>query len=228
MTRVQKSLMDWELDVEDDRMRAQFMRRASSVAGFVCLAVAWACETAILNHNPVAHQASMNRAPVIAETPSCGDDCFAILRAAVSWVSETRSVPPARLVLDTVRSGRSSYNGPLIVPRSALNDLTTAAGIGRGAADAQGRCFGGIDMRDDAPPISASCRPLEDKLMVTLSAPIVSGDSPTEASVDVGENWTDRLESRAGWFWAWNVYRLTLKRGATGWRVVAGQLILES
>ena len=203
------------------------MRRLPLV-GLICLLAASACSTAA--RNPSSREgearAALSPEPMV---PTCGADCFGILRAAVSWASEKESVSPARVLLDTVRSGRSSYSGPRLVPRSALDDLTVATAIGGEVAAVEvGHCFYPLG------PVPASCRAFEDKVVVTPHAPIVSPDNPTQASLDIALEWglVSRQQvssvtsptTRNGRLWVMNAYRLTLERGASGWRVVGAEL----
>jgi hypothetical protein len=108
-----------------------------------------------------------------------------------------------------------------------------ATGVGgQGAADEMSRCFSPFG------PVPLSCQFFEDKIIVTPYAPIVRPDSPTAASLDITVDWglvpqqpdsTVKLSrGRNGRWWVMHVYRLTLERGASGWRVVGAQLMMQS
>jgi hypothetical protein len=110
------------------------------------------------------------------------------------------------------------------VPRSTLNDLTVSTGIaGQDSYDAMSRCFGPF-----AGPVSESCRPFENKVMMTLYAPVVSAGNPAEASLVVSESWGLPPHPQGRGSWLVNVYQLTLTRGAGGWRVVRAELLMQT
>jgi hypothetical protein len=133
------------------------------------------------------------------------------------------------MLLDTVRSGRSSYFGPRVVPRSALTDFVVAAGIGGQVAPGEiDRCFSPVG------PVEASCRFFEDKILVTPFAPIMNPSSPTQASLDLALSWglvpqhtipnVTSPTQRNGRLWVMNAYRLTLTRQGSSWHVVDARL----
>jgi len=142
------------------------MRQLVFVGALVCLVGALACDPSarVTNSTPDASA----RATVAPASPQgCGGECSAIFREAVAWVAKTRSVAPARLLLDTLESGRLSYTGPHVVPRSLLTDLTVSTGVGgRGTVDTMAQCFG-----SPFRPVPESCQPLADKIMVTCMRP---------------------------------------------------------
>lgn len=202
------------------------MRHLPSTLLAIALIATSACESA---RSP-SSAASDARTSLVPASP-CGADCFGIWRAAMTWVSTTRSTPPARLLVDTVTSGRSSYAGPRVVPRSTLDDVAAASGVGgRGNQDEMGRCFGVPDrLAGSGRPVPASCQRLADKILVSLSAPVVSQGNSNEASLDLAEEWSAvPLDPSSKSFFVLHVYRLTLQRDAGGWRVVGARLVMQS
>jgi len=159
-----------------------------------------------------------------ASPQGCGGECSAIFREAVAWVAKTRSVAPARLLLDTLESGRLSYTGPHVVPRSLLTDLTVSSAVGgRGTVDTMAQCFG-----SPFRPVPESCQPLADKIMVTLYAPVLDDSNPKLASLTVTENWNAGQNPRGRRFWAKAGFRLTLQYVGNSWHVIDAQRVFQN
>ncbi|HEY9429736.1 MAG TPA: hypothetical protein VIR34_21415 [Gemmatimonadaceae bacterium] len=105
-----------------------------------------------------------------------------------------------------------------------LNDLTVLIGAsGQGAVETMAQCFG-----SPFDSIPVSCRPLADKIMVTLNAPVTSAGDPTKASLEIVENWNAEPWPHGRRSWVKNGYRLTLQRTPSGWQVVNARLVFQT
>lgn len=196
------------------------MKHLPRTVGLMFAVALAACEASTPTLSKSAGQARTSIVPA----GECNSDCMGVWRAATSWVSETRSVHPSRVLVDTVRSGRKTYAGKQVVPRSALINLMTTAGLGGQASlDAMALCFG-----NPTAAVPASCHQLEDKIVVRLFAPEISSGTPSEATMDLVEAWTTLPQARGRRNSNTTLYRLTLQLGSSGWRVLGAQVLAES
>ena len=199
------------------------MRRLALFVGVLCLAGMAACDAPTPTTNATPNgPARTSVAPPASRV--CVGECAAILRGAIEWVAKTRSVAPARILLDTIESGRSSYRGVRVLPASLLANVTALSGVGgSGSDDKMAECFGS--------PFRAapeSCRSLRDKIMVTVYAPILSDDNAGVATMTLVQSWNTPEQARVPGFWVRAGYRLKLERVGGGWRVVDAERTFQS
>jgi hypothetical protein len=152
----------------------------------------------------------------------CQDDCVGILRAGASWLSATQSVAPTDIVLDTATSG-VRYTGPgvgtRVVRLSAIDRLTASTGMRQINGAAIVECF------QKRGAVSASCRPLQDKLLLAFQPPRLNMKDSTEASLVIRYARNVFPAPPYVRYWAGATYELTLKRETGGWRVAGARLV---
>jgi len=201
-----------------------FLRRLSCAAAAMCLVGGLGCEKPLPPTSSAASNAQDGAVAAMTAASSCDEECFAILQEAISWVSRTRDVAAGRLLVDSVGDARSPHTRSKGLPRSVLNDLAVSMGAnGLSAVETMARCFG--SPFDSVPP---ACQPLADKIMVTLSAPVVSETDGTRASLEIVESWNAEPWPHGRRAWIRNGYTLTLQRATNGWRVVDAKLVFQT